>query len=49
MQGAYGGLVIIMHYATAHAGPHDSFAILTEDSLPILTETSDEILTEDAP
>ena len=49
MQGAYGGLVVIIHYATAHAGPPDSFAILTEIGDPILTETSDEILTEDAP
>lgn len=49
MQGAYGGLVIIIHYGTAHAGPPDSFAILTESDVPILTETSDEILTEAAP
>lgn len=46
MQGAYGGLVVIINYATAQAGPLDSDAILTESSLPILTENSDEILTE---
>lgn len=46
MQGAYGGLVVIMIYGTAQAGPLDSDAILTENSLPILTETSDELLTE---
>jgi len=49
MQGAYGGLVVIIVYATAQAGPQDSFAILTETGVPILTETSQEILTEDAP
>lgn len=49
MQGAYGGLVVILHYGVAHAGPPDSFAILTETGVPILTETSDELLTEDAP
>ena len=48
MQGAYGGLVVIINYATGEAGSLDSFAILTESSLPILTETSDEILTEQA-
>ena len=48
MQGAYGGLVIIIHYGTAHAGPHESFAIFTESGVPLLTETSEELLTEEA-
>jgi hypothetical protein len=46
MQGAYGGLVIIINYGTGEGGAQDQNAILTEDSLPILTETSEEILTE---
>ena len=46
MQGAYGGLVIIINYATAQAAPLDGDAILTESGLPILTETSDELYTE---
>lgn len=48
MQGAYGGLVVILIYATAEGGAQDGFAILTESSLPILTESSEEILTEQA-
>ena len=48
MQGAYGGLVVIINYATGIPGAMDDFAILTESSLPILTETSDELLTEQA-
>jgi len=48
MQGAYGGLVVIMIYATGKSGSLDDFSILTESSLPILTETSDELLTEQA-
>lgn len=48
MQGAYGGLVVIINYASGKTGSQDDFAILTESSLPILTETSDEILTEQA-
>lgn len=46
MQGAYGGLVVIINYATGLPAKQDSTAILTEDDLPILTETSDELLTE---
>ncbi len=46
MQGAYGGLVVIMIYGSLQAGPQDSDAIFTESDLPILTETSDELLTE---
>ena len=45
MQGAYGGLVVIMIYGTYESGPEDNEAILTEDDLPILTEASDEIYT----
>lgn len=45
MQGAYGGLVVIMIYGTFESGPEDEEAILTESDLPILTETSDEIYT----
>ena len=48
MQGAYGGLVVIINYAAGQSGTDDNFAILTESSLPILTESSDEILTEQA-
>lgn len=48
MQGAYGGLVVIINYASGKSGAQDDFAILTESSLPILTESSDELLTEQA-
>lgn len=46
MSGLYGGLVVIMIYATAEPAKQDSVAIFTESDLPILTENSDEILTE---
>lgn len=45
MQGAYGGLVVIMIYGTFDSGPTVENELLTESDLPILTETSDEILT----
>ena len=46
MQGAYGGLVVILIYGTFESGSEDSEAILIESNLPILTEVSDEIYTE---
>lgn len=48
MQGAYGGLVVIINYAIGGLAPEDEFDILTENGLPILTESSQELLTEAA-
>lgn len=45
MQGAYGGLVVIMIYGTFDSPPIVEIQILTESDLPLLTETSEEILT----
>lgn len=48
MQGAYGGLVVIMIYSHGGSINPDNNAILTEtgSGVPILTETSDELITE---
>ncbi len=45
MQGAYGGLVCILIYATGVGAIEEENALLTEDDLFILTESSQEIET----
>lgn len=44
MQGAYGGLIVIIMYAGAQAAVEEEFALITQDNLFILTQNSDEIL-----
>jgi hypothetical protein len=44
MQGAYGGLIVIIMYAGAEAAQEQEFALITQDNLFILTQNSDEIL-----
>lgn len=46
MQGAYGGLVIIINYASGIASEEEEFVILTENNIQILTEASQQLLTE---
>ena len=44
MQGAYGGLVIIMIYGTGVQEVEEDDALITDNGLFILTDNSDEIL-----
>lgn len=44
MQGAYGGLVVIINYSSGVQADIEDFALLTENNIFILTELSDEIL-----
>ena len=44
MQGAYGGLIVIIMYAGAQAAAEEEFALITQNNLFILTQNSDEIL-----
>jgi hypothetical protein len=46
MQGAYGGLVVIMIYGTYETIPTTGIDILTESGNPILTEAAENITTE---
>jgi hypothetical protein len=43
MQGAYGGLVVIMIYAVSEAAS-EGFFLITQDGLEILTQASENIL-----
>jgi hypothetical protein len=43
MQGAYGGLIIIIMYAVNERPSDDSFALMTQNNLLILTQTFQEI------
>lgn len=47
MQGAYGGLVVIIAYAAAEAAKEEEFALITQDNIFILTQLSQEILTQE--
>jgi len=44
MQGAYGGLIVIIMYAAGEAAQEQEFALITQNNLFILTQNSDEIL-----
>ena len=46
MQGAYGGLIIIILYGSGSSAPTDEFFLLTESGMDILTETLEPILVE---
>ena len=43
MQGAYGGLIVIIMYAGAQAAIEEEFALITQNNLFILTQSSQEI------
>lgn len=40
MQGAYGGLIVILMYAAGEAAIEEEFGLLTQNNLFILTQTS---------
>lgn len=42
MQGAYGGLIVILSYASLEAASEE-FALITDDSVFILTDSMQEI------
>lgn len=44
MQGAYGGLIVIIMYAAAEAAIEEEFALITQNNLFILTQASEDIL-----
>lgn len=46
MQGAYGGLIVILLYGIAGSGPEE-FYLITQNNLDILTQTSNRILVEE--
>ena len=46
MQGAYGGLIVIVNYASHERAREEEFAIITQTNLDILTQDSKEIETQ---
>lgn len=46
MQGAYGGLIVILMYAGLETAIVDQFALITDNSIFILTDLSQDILTQ---
>lgn len=44
MQGAYGGLIVIIMYAGAEAALNDESFLITQSNLDIMTQSSDRIL-----
>lgn len=46
MQGAYGGLVVIINYASIQQADEQEYTLLTEANVLILTESSQNILVE---
>ncbi len=47
MQGAYGGLIVVIAYATGEVAKEEEFALITQDNIFILTQLSQEILTQE--
>lgn len=47
MQGAYGGLIVILMYAGFEAAIEEQFELITQDNLFILTQTSQGILVQE--
>lgn len=43
MQGAYGGLIVILMYGALDAAIDEEFALLTQDNIFVLTQASQEI------
>jgi len=44
MQGAYGGLIIVILYGGGSIAPFEEFYLITQDNLDIMTQTSQRIL-----
>jgi hypothetical protein len=47
MQGAYGGLIIILLYGTFEGSAEQQFFLITQDNLDILTQASQEIIVQE--
>lgn len=47
MQGAYGGLIIVILYAGGVASPPEEFYLITQSNMDILTQDSDRILVQE--
>jgi hypothetical protein len=47
MQGAYGGLIIVIMYAIGEAVIEEEFSLITQDNKFILTQDSKEILAQE--
>ena len=47
MQGAYGGLIIIILYGGGISSPFEEFYLITQNNLDIMTQTSDRILVQE--
>jgi hypothetical protein len=47
MQGAYGGLIIVILYGSHSTAPEEEFFLITQDNLDIMTQTSERILVQE--
>lgn len=47
MQGAYGGLIIILMYGAGEGAVEQEFELLTQNNLDIFTQTSQGILVQE--
>ncbi len=47
MQGAYGGLIVILMYAGLEGAVEEEFELITQDNLFIFTQTSQGILVQE--
>jgi len=47
MQGAYGGLIVIIMYAGAQAAVEEEFELITDNNLFILTDSSQGIIVQE--
>ena len=46
MQGAYGGLIVVIFYAGGNGVPNEDW-LITQNNLDIFTQTSDRILVQE--
>jgi hypothetical protein len=47
MQGAYGGLIMIILYGGGISAPFEEFFLITQNNLDIITQTSIRILVQE--
>lgn len=47
MQGAYGGLIIVILYGGGSIAPMEEFYLITQDNIDILTQSSSRILVQE--
>ncbi len=47
MQGAYGGLIIVILYGGGISAPVEEFYLITQSNMDILTQDSDRILVQE--